>query len=92
MEIKLHLVGLKTLEELKGIIDIDNKEGHLLETDIKGIQSVFKLVKSDGDHDTLYLIVIYKVKQLVHLSESVSLTKTLTESLEEMLKEADLDI
>ena len=42
------LCGLKTLEEWKGIIDIGNKEGHLLETNIKGIQSVFKLVNQKG--------------------------------------------
>ena len=63
------LCGFKTLEEWKGIIDIGNKEGHLLETNIKGIQYVFKLVKSEGDHDTINFIVKDKVKKSVHLSE-----------------------
>ena len=85
------LCGLQTLEEWKGIIDMSNKEGHLLETNIKGVKSAFKLVKSEGGHDTINLIVD-KDKQSVYLSESASLTKTLNESLEEMLKEADLDM
>ena len=85
------LCGLQTLEEWKGIIDMSNKEGHLLETNIKGVKYAFELVKSEGGHDTINLIVD-KDKQSVYLSESASLTKTLNESLEEMLKEADLDM